>query len=527
MSPSGDRRRLVAPLLATAFVAGAFRFAYWRALEGHRELLVPVLDGAASLEWARGLLAGAWPGNEPYFRAPGYVATLAALLGATGGDAKRVAALQLVLGIATPLLTALLAARLFGIRAAWVAGIGAALYPTFLFFDMQLLAPFLAVPTFAAAVLFSLSAVERGGTVRAAGAGVLFGIAAVTWPPLLLAGAGLAVVLARRRPRDAVLATVGLLAAPLLATAHNVAVGDPSFIATQGGLNLYLGNSRTADGMAATFAEAPTALGYRMVEAAARIAEREEGRRLRPSEVSSHWTRRALGEIAADPSRWLGLIAKKTFLVFWQREIPNNQDFALVAQEIPLLRLPGWGWWIPLAIVATWAGRRRRDVVGVAAAGGAVLIGCVLFFVNDRFRVPAAPLVVALGAGGLLAIVDAVRSGARREALALAATALLIGGVVRLNPYRIPERPWVMSYVLVAEAERDRGEPCGPCAGSSGRSPLSPGCTRRASHASSFAKDVRVGDARAWERALAAFPSRALHEPRSSAICPAIRRAPS
>lgn len=509
MTRSPDRRRLAAPLIVAAVVAGAVRLLYWRALDAHREFLVPILDGAANLEWARGLGAGTWPGHEPFFRAPGYVVALAALLGVSGGDPARVAAVQLAVGIATPVLTALLAARLFGVRAAWVAGLGAALYPTFLFFDAQLLAPFLAVPTFVGAVLVSLSAAERGGAVRAAAAGILFGIAGVTWPPILLAGAGFALVLARRRRRDAAVALVSVLAAPLLATAHNVASGDPSFVATQGGLNLYLGNSRTADGMAATFAEAPTALGYRMVEASARIAERGEGRSLRPSQVSSYWTRRALGEVAADPVRWLRLVAKKTFLVFSAREIPNNQDFALVAQEIPLLgRLPGWGWWAPLAIAFAWMARRRRDVAAVAAAGGVVLLGCIAFFVNDRFRVPAAPLVVALGSGGLLAIWDAARGGAWRTAAGLVILALVLGVAVRLDPYGVPKRPWVMSYVLVAEAERDRGEVVRALRWIDRALVEQPGLyPARLARIELLRRGGRVGDAHAdVERALAAFP---------------------
>jgi tetratricopeptide (TPR) repeat protein len=453
------RRARNAPLLATVLAAGAMRALYWRALEGHRELLVPVLDGAANLEWARGLLAGRWPGGEPFFRAPGYIVALAGLLGASGGDPARVAALQLALGVVTPALAALLGLRLFGTRGAWIAGLGAALYPTLFFFDAQLLAPVLAVPAFAAAVLVALAALEHGGLPRSIGAGALFGVATVAYPPLLLGGVGAAALLARRRLRDGAALAAALLAAPLLATAHNAACGDPSFVATQGGLNLYLGNARTADGVAATFAEAPTALGYRMVDAAARIAERAEGRALEPSEVSGYWTRRALGEIAADPARWLGLVVKKTFLAFSAREIPNNQDIALVAQEIPLLGLPGWGVWAPLAVVGLLAHGRRRGAGFLAYAAGAVLSGCVVFFVNDRFRVPAAPLVVALGAGGALAIVDAARERSRGRAAALALVALGAAVVARLNPYGIPERPWVMSYVLVAEAERDRGEP--------------------------------------------------------------------
>ncbi len=453
-------RALAAPVLATAVAAAAMRMAYAAALARHPELAAPVLDGAANLAWARGLLAGTWPGDEPFFRPPGYLVALAGLLRAAGDDPARVVAWQLALGTVTPVLVALLAARAGGAAAAWVAGLGAAVYPAFLFFDGQLLAPVVAVPLFAAGVLCGDRARERGGAGAALGAGALIGAAGAAWPLVLPVGAWLALDLARRgRRAAAVAAGAALLAAPLLATAHNVRAGDPSFLASQGGLNLYLGNGPGADGMSATFPDAPTALGYRMVEAAARIAEADAGRELRPSEVSAHWTRRTLESVAADPARWLALLGRKAVLAFAAREIPNNHDLALFREEIPLLRGPGWGVWLPLAAAGVWLRRRDRSVRWLAAAAGITLLAMLAFFVNDRFRVPAAPLVVALGGAGAAALVRAARARSWRAAGTAAAVAVAFTAVAHANPFGIPARPWVVSYLLVAEAERARGEP--------------------------------------------------------------------
>ncbi len=453
-------RALAAPLLVTALAAAAMRLAYAAALARHPELAVPVLDGAANLGWARGLLAGTWPGDEPFFRPPGYLVALAGLLRVAGDDPARVLAWQLSLGTVTPVLVALLAARAGGAAAAWVAGLGAAAYPAFLFFDAQLLAPFVAVPLFAAGVLCGDRARKRGAAGVAAAAGALCGVAGVAWPLVLPVGAWLAADLARRGRRTAALAAgAALLLPPLLATAHNVRAGDPSFIASQGGLNLYLGNGPAADGMSATFPDAPTALGYRMVDAAARIAEAREGRPLRPSQVSAHWTRRTLEAVADDPGRWLALLGRKAVLAFGAREIPNNHDLALFEDEIPLLRGPGWGVWLPLAAAGVWLRRRDRSVRWLAAAAGITLLAMIAFFVNDRFRVPAAPFVVALGGVGVVALVREVRARAWRAAGAAAGIAAAFAVLAHANPFGIPARPWVVSYLLVAEAERGRGEP--------------------------------------------------------------------
>ncbi|MGQ0720396.1 MAG: tetratricopeptide repeat protein [Candidatus Eiseniibacteriota bacterium] len=463
-------------LAVTGALALAYRLVYQGELSARPEFLQPVLDGAAHEEWARGLLDGTWPPREAFFRAPGYVVWLAGLL-AAAGDAAAAARVQVVVGAVTAVLTAALAGRLFGRRAAWIGGVGAAVYPTTAFFDGQFLEPVLAVPLTAAGTLLTLGALERGGARRIAGAGLVWSVAAVVRPTLLPAGLLLPVGLLAWRPgpavpagrssgegrfraRDAVVALVAAMSLPLVVTARNAAVGDPVFLASQGGLNFYIGNGAHADGMSATFPDRPDALGYRMIEEAERIAEREAGRTLGSAEVSSYWTRRALDDIAADPGRWAALLAKKTFLFWGAREIPNNHDSVMFAEFLPVLRwTPGWATWAALGILGLWIGRVRRDVRFAGAVVATILAGCVLFFVNDRFRVPAAPILIALGAGAACEALEQTRAGRRRAAVGVVAAFVALTTLMRWNPWGIPAEPWPVSYVLMAEAEAARGEP--------------------------------------------------------------------
>ncbi|MCA9750793.1 MAG: tetratricopeptide repeat protein [Gemmatimonadetes bacterium] len=460
---SRDRRGVAVAIAGSAAVALAYRALVAWQLGRHPELLAPVLDGAAHLEWARGWLAGTWPGGEPFFRAPGYVALLAGELAAAGGSVRNVAFFQLLVG--GPLVAAFVAAiagRLGGRGAAWLGGVAAALYPTFAFFDFQFLPPFAGVALAVAAGAATLAADERPSTLRIALAGLLWSAAVVVRPPLLAPAMLLPAALvfrADRRLRGAAGATLAILALPLLVTGHNIRSGDPAFLATQGGLNFYLGNGKDADGYAATFPDAPTALGYRMMEAATAIAEREEGRTLRPSEVSRHWSARAWRDLADDPGRAAGRFVKKAWLFVSAREIPNNHDPVLAAELVSALRLPGWGLWFPLATLGAVLLGRRRDTRLVAGFVAAIAFGCVVFFVNARFRVPAAPFVIALGAAGAIEAVKSVRDG-RAAALRVAVpVALLAAVLVAWNPYRLPKTAWPGAYVLVAEAERNRGEP--------------------------------------------------------------------
>jgi Flp pilus assembly protein TadD len=453
----GWRRHV--PVIIALVVAAAYRLVVLAGLRQHPEILEPVLDGAAHLAWARGLLDGTWPGPEPFFRAPGYPFALAGLLAVAGGW-KTAAAVQLVAGSITAGLAAALGRRLGGGPAAWIGGLGAALYAPLAFFDFQFLAPVLAVPLFLGATLATLAADERPSAARVVAAALLWAVAVTVRPPLLAGAVVLpALLLLRRRRALAALAVAGVLSLPLVVTARNAAVGDAAFLATQGGLNFYLGNGALADGVAATFPDAPTALGYRMMEAAGALAERETGEPLRATEVSRFWAARARADIAADPVRWIGLLGKKAFLFLCAREIPNNHDPVLAAELVPALRLPGWGLWLPLAGLGVALGFRRRDVRIVTALVAAVALGCVVFFVNARFRVPAAPLLVALGAFGLSEAVRRLRADEGRAVVVPAGVAAVLAVAAWTNPYGLPRDPWPMSYVLVAEAERNRGEP--------------------------------------------------------------------
>jgi tetratricopeptide (TPR) repeat protein len=151
----------------------------------------------------------------------------------------------------------------------------------------------------------------------------------------------------------------------------------------------------------------------------------------------------------------------KKAVVFWgSREIPNNHDPALFAELVPALRwAPGWWFWAPLGVVGLAFASRRPGVAVLAGIVGAVWLENVLFFGNGRFRVPAAPFLVVAGAGALTVIARGLRGERVRKATRWLAAACGLGLLMHANPYGIPREIWPMSYVLVAEAEHERGEP--------------------------------------------------------------------
>ncbi len=137
-----------------------------------------------------------------------------------------------------------------------------------------------------------------------------------------------------------------------LVLVHNVTRPQPALtIATQGGVNFYIGNNPEADGVSAVM---PGRLGYSWQYADIKYAAEQEAQTsLTPAQVSSYYFNLGLESIVSDPARWLSLMVKKTYLIFSGEEISNNRNLPAFKSEFFLFRLLplGMGILAPLGIV--------------------------------------------------------------------------------------------------------------------------------------------------------------------------------
>jgi 4-amino-4-deoxy-L-arabinose transferase-like glycosyltransferase len=422
----------LALVLRLVYLSGAASSPLQRNLE-----LDPRLHDAQA--WA--LAQGQDPDQgRPYFRAPLYTHTLALVYAAFGHDPGAARVVQALMGSVTAILLGWIAWHLAGRRAAVLAGILAALYGPFVFFTGELLSVTLEVLLAAGSLLFTIRAAGRSHPVRDAGlAGLFLALGAITRPTILpFALAALAWLIVKRAGRVAAVAyAVAALSLPLLVTLRNtVAGGDPVFIASQGGINFYIGNNPSADGTTAYVPGIGSGLASTH-EAPARVASREEGRELRPSEVSSHWLRKGLAFWSDAPGRALALTMKKIGLVWNRRELPNTLDQEFFGPlhswlfRIPIL--PGFAAIAPIGLAAGWIDRRRASLLLAFLVLGTLVTAA--FFVCDRFRLPLAVALIPLTAVGIdraLAsvraegsVLGAVRASPRAVALLAAAAALV------------------------------------------------------------------------------------------------------
>ncbi|MFH1680657.1 MAG: tetratricopeptide repeat protein, partial [Candidatus Eisenbacteria bacterium] len=285
-----------------------------------------------------------------------------------------------------------------------------------------------------------LAAEEKRSSLLWLAAGLLLGLSAAARPNILLFAPAIPIwlfLVRGRKPwgdvaRPALLVALGtaLVLAPI--TVRNAREGnDLVWIASQGGINFYLGNHPGADGWSAT------APGIRKdwrggIEDSRLLAERALGRKPRDSEVSSYWYGRGKTFIRENPREAALLFLKKSYLLLHGAEPSNNYIIEFAARySRPFRALPlRFGLVVPLAIVGMLFARwdRRRILLLLFLVSYSVSI--VLFFVCSRYRMPLVPVLLLFAAGGLLGLGAGVR---RRRLRVLPEAALLLALVFLLN----------------------------------------------------------------------------------------------
>ncbi len=441
------------------------------------------MDEAYNYGWAKCLATGQWISPfehlrvEPYFRAPLYSYFLAGLILVFGGSLFWIRLVQIVLGSASCALAYGVGTKCFGSRVGALTGILCALHWVLVYFDGEILLPTLLVFLIVLGFLLARIAAERNDARLAGAAGLVFGLFAVTQPtilafyPFLVRWAWLE---QRGRPSPAarrfILAFVATsLMPPALATVRNGVVGhDWVIVASQGGVNFYIGNNPESNGMDAVV-PGTSATWWGGYNDTHRIAEEAAGRPLRPSEVSRYWTDRGIDYIRSHPVQWLGLLARKGLAWIGDPEVGNNEPYEERRGEYRSLWMPtGFGLLVALFFVSlpwqrrTPAGhrlddvdaeeRRRRFAHLILQFLAVYTLTYLAFFVNGRYRVPLVPF-LALGASlAVVVIADLARTRRFRQAALLSAVAAALVVALKVDYLGIRQgSQWYAGYSAAVE----------------------------------------------------------------------------
>jgi tetratricopeptide (TPR) repeat protein len=436
--PRGGRRR-ISPSLLLFFLAIGLRLLYLYDLKDYEFLDRLQLDPLAYDLKAKAIGEGESPApGRPYYQSPLYAYFLAGVYALSGESQAAARLVQVVLGGIAVVLLARLGASLFGRNAGWVAGLAAALYAPFPFYEAQIMKTSLGVFLALAGTWLLL---RRDSRASALGAGFLIGCAALVRENdllfLFLAAVSVAwgVEAGKGSLRRALLVLLGggIALAPV-AVRNRVVSGEWILITSQGGQNFYIGNNELARG---TYTELPFVRPDPRYEEEDFRAEaaRRLGRDPSAAEVSRYWYGEAFRWMRGAPGEALALLLRKAG-AFWNRlELPDNENFYYMRDRFFSLRLfpVTFGWVALFGIVGMIACLPRfRSLFLLYAGVGGTFAGLTAFFVVSRYRLPAVPFLILFAAEGARVALASLRERRPARSAALAGAFVLSGALVFL-----------------------------------------------------------------------------------------------
>jgi len=376
-------------------------------------------DAATYNQWARRIVtSNDWIGQDPFFMSPFYSYFLAVIYSSFGESLLAVRVVQAAAGSAVAGLVFLIGERMFTRQAAFAAGLLAAVYGPFLLSGILLLVETLKVLFLVLTLWLLLVAGNKSRLWWWFLPGASLGFAALCRPTdlLILIIAAIWIMFLQDAGRNEKFRRLGILAlgvfliiAPV--TIRNYLVsGDFILITSNGGLNFYLGNNPEAVGIYYNVDQLDLAN-----DPDGRVfLETQAGKAISPAEASSIWISKATSFVLHQPLSFVSLLGKKLLLFFHHKEISQlGYNYVFVGEyAVPLIRfLPSFILVGPLGILGCLlAWRKWRSHFLLYGFLAVEILGVVLFFMTDRFRLSAVPFLMLFAGFALVEVIKQVRT---------------------------------------------------------------------------------------------------------------------
>jgi 4-amino-4-deoxy-L-arabinose transferase-like glycosyltransferase len=398
--------RLLSIILLAALILRLGYLWYYSTLPDWGQLTV---DNYYHYHWAQSISNGDIFGDTTYFRAPLYVYCLAILNTLFGVSIWVSRLFGLAVGLASIILTYLLGRRTFNRNVGLTAAALQALCPIMIYFEGELLLD----PLFTLlvqAMLYRLLVWREADTGKNIFfVGLALGLAAITRPTILAFVPVIVfmILVGGQAPRRMLTRTMIFIAGAAcligpIFLRNLIVAGDPVLISSQGGINWYISNNPSADGVSAVMPE-PLGFNWR-IEDITHIAEKARGRPLKPGGVSAYWTSEADSWIFAHPGDFIRLTAQRLYYFLGPKEISNNRDLQGFFARVPLLNLDPLTFPVILALAVLGIFltiRSNRNAQVLLSFLVVLVLVSSLFFVNSRFRMPIVPVCLLFAASGL------------------------------------------------------------------------------------------------------------------------------
>ncbi len=163
-------------------------------------------------------------------------------------------------------------------------------------------------------------------------------------------------------------------------------------VASDGGVTFWTGNNKLATGEGDMAANPHLKLANK--------ALREQHPHLNEEQMEPIYYRESVGWIREHPGDWLWLMARKVFYLV----VPIGPSYKVHSGRYYWASVLSLGLLLPLAIAGGWRlGARRGRLAGMWILAAAAVATCLVFFPQERFRIPVIDPALILLASGLWA----------------------------------------------------------------------------------------------------------------------------
>jgi tetratricopeptide (TPR) repeat protein/4-amino-4-deoxy-L-arabinose transferase-like glycosyltransferase len=415
--------------------------------------------------WAKEIAKGDLVGKEVFFMGPLYPYFLALIYKLLGPNLFAVRIIQSFLGSLTAVLAFSLATQCFDSLVGLITGFMVALYIPFIYYDNAILLPVLATLLNTVMLLCLCKGFKEGRRDLFLVAGLACGLSAagnasvLAFLPFVLL-----IMLVLNKSWKTVLNhflafVLGVVLLVLPITIRNYCVGrDWVLLTSNAGLNFYIGNNEQSTGAYVK----PEGMNIYTDPSGKLIAEKELGRKLKPSEVSAYWMRKSFQFIKAKPKMFLYNLARKFFFFWSVYEIPQLQhiDFDKQFSGVLRLPLPTFGIVCPLGLVGMGLAIRRKSPALFPIAFTLVYsLTIIMFFVVDRYRLPTMTALMVLAGFTLRSWIGWLLERNYKKLIKTVGAFVLIYVVVHINLFRInPLSGYAQSWYRLGVALESRGD---------------------------------------------------------------------
>ncbi len=358
--------------------------------------------------------------------------------------------------------------RYFGRKLSLTVGLIAAFNWVFIYYEDELLLDSLLV-LFSILVIWTLfRSIEKPSRWRIILAGLTLGVASITRPNYLafLPAVFIWMIFVFDKKyktalwRFAIYAIAcGIIILPVYL--RNLIIGhDNVLIASQGGINFYIGNNQYADGASAVMPEFGNTWQYSDCEYLAKKETGRLGQPMKPSAVSSFYYEKAYDFIKSKPADWIRLSIKKISLFWNSYEISNNQNLYFFRQFASITKIlpPLFFIIAPFSLIGLILIFRYN--IKYHLMGHFIIIymlTVVVFFVNGRFRLPVWPFLIILAALAFYKSFEIIKTRSIRKIVKSAIILIILFALTNIDFYGVSHENFAMSHFSLGNVYLKKG----------------------------------------------------------------------